>query len=442
MLPPEVLSLVCGFLSKQVLKQVRQVSKTLEQAAVPYLFDEIFISQNMADFHIAKLAILQFKHYIHTLVFSSVYYTDMDRESFDEVFDVDTDIGHSEHAFTLYRIARKNQQENLTNGSSSAYLSFALTSSPNIRKIILTDTSSSRSMSHQSLQIYEPRSSKACPVKQCDLKDTGHLPHEVCQSGFSRKGSTNPWRLILHALSATNANVKELTMEPCDLELSTDTASFSMSPGSLSQVKVCFRTLTKIRFTLLMDPERFSTNVDKRHVHRNVAKLLSSAINLQSLSLDLRDEAVVPETQHSTLKEILGQCKFPKLRSLILGFLVSSEAELLRLLRYSGSLEQLTIEGHELTEGSWMRVADWIRASLPLLGYAGLNQLYGGFNEPWEKTEYMDLYDHVGCFLFAQGENPFTTEALEEYHADVKAGRQTVNCTGGVGLLGAYCKYH
>ncbi|CAD6590187.1 MAG: hypothetical protein ASARMPREDX12_004220 [Alectoria sarmentosa] len=441
MLPPEVLSLVCGFLSKQVLKQVRQISKTWEQAAVPYLFDEIFISQNMADFRIAKLTILQFKHYIHTLVFSSVYYTYIDRESFDEAFDVDTDIRHSEHAFTLYRIARKNQQENLTNGSPSAYLSFALTSSPNIRKIILTDTSSSRSMSHQSLQTYEPRSSKACPVKQCDLKDTGHFPHEVCESGFSRKGSNNPWRLVLQALSATNANVKELTMEPGNLELSTDTAAFSMSPGSLSQAKLCFRTLTKIRFSLIMDSERFSTSVDKHHVHRNIAKLLSSAVSLECLSLDL-DETAVRKTEFSTLQEILGLCKFPKLKTLILAFLTSSEMELLRLLKYSRNLEQLTIECHNLTEGSWMRIADWIRASLPRLRYAELNQLYGGFDGPWEDVEYRDFYEHVSDFLFAQGENPFTTKALEKYHADRKAEREMVNSNGGIGFIEAYRKYH
>ena len=49
MLAPEVLGLVCGFLCKGDLKQVRQVSKIWEGAAVPHLFDQIFISQDMAD---------------------------------------------------------------------------------------------------------------------------------------------------------------------------------------------------------------------------------------------------------------------------------------------------------------------------------------------------------------------------------------------------------
>lgn len=448
MLPPELACSVCGLLSKQDLKQVRQLSKTFERAAVPYLFDEIFISQNMADLRIAKLVVLQFKHYIRTLVFSSVYYADIDRESFYEKFEEEFGIGPDndscpspDHAFALYRIARRNQQESLRNGSISAFLSFALTSSPSIQKIVLTDTSSSRSMSRKSLQVYEPRSSKACPDKDCDLGDTEHLPHAVRQSGFSQEGSTNPWRLTLPALYATNANVKELTMEPCDMELGTNTAAFSMSPGNLGQAKLCFHNLTKLRFNLIMDDKRFSTNVDTRHVHRNVTKLLRSAVNLESLSLLLIDENFTPNDV-STVQEILMPCKFHKLRSLILVVNVSSEAELLQFLAHSKNLEQLTINCHDLSQGSWMRVLDWIRASLPLLKHAEINQLYGGFDEPWEGTEYMDVYEEVGKFLFAQGENPFTVKALDKYHADIKAKRRRIHPSGGIGFIEAYRKYH
>ena len=71
-LPPEILSLVCGFLPRQVLKQMRPVSRQLERVAVPYLFDQIFMSLKMADLRIAKLVILHSKQYIRTLVFSSV----------------------------------------------------------------------------------------------------------------------------------------------------------------------------------------------------------------------------------------------------------------------------------------------------------------------------------------------------------------------------------
>lgn len=450
MLPPELLSLVCGFLCKEDLKRVRQVSKIWEQAAVPHLFDEIFISLDIADFRIAKLVICHFSHYIRTLVFSSTYYERIDRKSFSEYLDgepgidfFDTDIGtsHVDHTFVLYGIARKKQQENITDNSYLRYLSFALTSLPNIRKIVLTDTFSWRSMPYQSLQVYQSRRLRACPFIQCGLTATDHLRDIVRESGFSKRGSTNPWHLMLSALSATSKNFRELTMEPGDMELSTDTAAFSMSPRDLSQAMASFSNLTKLRLSLDSDSERFSTDVDTRHVHRNVAKLLLSAINLESLSLDLSDDCIT-DHDYSTLQEILGQCKLPKLKSLILSFLTSSDEELLQLLEYSKNLEQITITCHILTKGSWMRVANWIRASLPLLKHVELNQLYGGFDDPLKGVEYQDLYGEVSDFLFAHGENPFTKKALEKHEADEKAGRQEVNSCGGLGHIGAYAKYH
>ena len=443
MFPPEMLSLICGFLHKDVLKQVRQVSKMWEYAAVPFLFDEIFISQDSVDFRIAKLVIRRFRHYIRTIVFSSYYYKTWNREDFKKYRVEPCNIVHDDdHTFTIYCFMRNEQQASITKGTCSAYLKFALTSLPKVRKIILTDTCSSRSMPQQSLQVYTPRRLKASPFKQCDRTAAEHLPYAVCESGFSRTGSTNPWGLLLSALSATNANVKELTMEPDDMELSINTAAFSMSPSDLSQAMLYFHNLTKLRLSLSVDVKRFSAGLDRRHVHENVAKLLSNALNLESLSLDLSGEDCVFEPQCCSLQEILGQCKFFKLRSLILGFFDSSDEELLWLLNHSKRLEQITINCHTLTEGSWMRVADWIRASLPLLKHAELNQLYGGFDEPINILEYMDLYGDVGNFLFGSGENPFTKKALEKYHADKESGRRVLSATGGLGHINAYTEYH
>ena len=387
--------------------------------------------------------ILQFKHYVRTLVFSSVYYTRIDRESFLEELDgecgidVDEDPSYYDHSFKLYRTARKNQQAHRTNGTSSAYLSFALASLPNIRKIVLTDTSSSRSMSYQSYKTYQPPILKACPLEDCGLSD--HFPHAVIQSGFSAKGSTNPWRSVLFALSVTNTNVKELTMEPRNMELNSNTAAFSIPPDNINQLKLCFQSLTKIRFSFLVDPKRFSTKFGTRYVHQNVAKLLRSAVNLESLSLDLMNEE---GHDHSTLKELLGRSKFPKLRSLNLAFLASTESELLRLLKHSRSLENLTIGCYWMIEGLWTKVANWIRASLPLLKHAELNTLYGGFEDPWDSLEYYDVYGYINDFLFCQGDNPFTTKALEKYNADTEAERKPVNPFGGLGFIEAYTKYH
>ena len=454
MFPPEILSLVCGYLPKNDLKRVRQVSKILGGAAVSCLFDEIFISQDKADFRIAKLVIRHFRYYIRTLVFSSIYYTKWHQNSFRREslikfaeyshLDSDIDSDHSWHAFTVYRTLRNKQQEIILksisspsspSSPSSAYLSLALASLPNIRKIILTDTSSSRSMPSQSLQDYQPRNLKPCPVGDCDLTPADHLPDGLRQTGFSRTDSFNPWRPVLSALSTTQANIRELTMEPDNMCLGTKSVPFEM----LSRAILSFRNLTKLRLSLIRDTDQL---YGSRHVHRNVAKVLSNATNLESLSLDISDVKLPPSSRCSLFQDILGRCKFPKLRSLILAFFTSSDEELLRLLNHSTRLKQITINCFALAKGSWMRVADWIRASLPLLKHAELAHLYGGFDMPIDGDEYLDLYGDVDNFLFASGENPFTKKALEKYLADKAARRQAPDVAGLLGYVGAYTKYH
>ena len=447
MFPPEIVSLVCGFLQKDDLKQVRQVSKIWEQAAIPYLFNKIFISQDITDFRIAKLIICQFQHYIRTIVFSSINYTKVNRETFRRAFidnirmsgiDDNLNTDHSDYAFALYCIMRNKQQESITKDTSSAYLSFALTNLPNIQKIMLTDTSSSRSMSRQSMQVHQPRELKACPVEDCDLTPMDHLPGVFRETVFPRTGSTNPWRVVLSALSTTKANVRELTMEPGTMYLGTNSAAFSMPPWGLSQAILSFRNLTKLRLSLFVDIDEFTTGPNPCHAYRSVAKLLNNAINLENLSFDLCGE---PWSSSSLFHGVLGQCRFPKLKSLILAFLTSSDEDLLRLLNHSKRLEHITLSGHTLATGSWMRIADWIRASLPLLKHAELDQLYGGFDEFSDIEEYVDLYGDVGKFLFASGENPFAKKALEKLEAGIRAGRQ-YDYDGWQGHINANIKYH
>ena len=106
----------------------------------------------MADLLIAKLVIHHFKQYIRVLVFSSLCCREMGRDEFVEYYrafdtDHDTTTVHSVEAFKLYRSAQKDQQKHLEIGLVLAYLSSVLTSCANVRRIVLTDSPSSRSMS-------------------------------------------------------------------------------------------------------------------------------------------------------------------------------------------------------------------------------------------------------------------------------------------------------
>lgn len=297
-------------------------------------------------------------------------------------------------------------------------------------------------MSCQSLQVYEPRRSEPCPAKRCVLEDTKHFHQAVRQSDFSRSGSHNPWRLILQALPISDLSVSELTMLSEDCETTVDMSVFSMPQGELSQAKLCFNALTKIRLALAWNPARFSTDFDIRCTHRNVAKLLRCAVKLEYLALLAHAERDTSWFENCPLQDALRGCRFSELKSLIVGFLEFTEVELLSLLTHSPKLQQLTIEFPILKEGSWMKIVDWARASLPSLKNAQLNHLYGGFEDPWADTEYIDVYGHISDFLFAQGENPFTKEALAKYHADIDVRREMVIAGGGESLTDICDRYH
>lgn len=83
-------------------------------------------------------------------------------------------------------------------------------------------------MSWESLQVFEPRRSKNCPVERCFLEGNKHFPPTLRQSGFTLCGYPYPWRWILQALSVTDSSVSELTMVSEGYETTVDTSSFSM----------------------------------------------------------------------------------------------------------------------------------------------------------------------------------------------------------------------
>lgn len=393
MLPPEILSIVCSYAPKPTLKNLRLVWNVYDQAASVFLFDQIFLSFNATDLRIAKLLVIRFGQYIQTLVFSSNTYLDLDEEDFIEAYEEydgmgdepDFNTSDARSGFQVLCKTRKMQKQILQSGSCPAHLSFVLANSPKLRKIILTDEMSSRSMSLSSLKDHLPWSMEMRLNADCDL----YFEHLRCsqRSGFVTGGITNPWRTALLGLIAINSAIKELTMEPQDPKLTSDSAAFRLSPMELRDAKVCFGALTKLHLSLTT-----GTTNSTGGIHQNVAKLLGAARCLQCLSIYAFGE------ENCSIQAVLGECDFPKLTSLILAFLDSSEADLMRVLRGSRRLEQLYVHGHTLTSGSWARLVGWAKASLPLKNVS-FNQLYGGFEEPWVVTEYLNVYNDVDQYF-------------------------------------------
>lgn len=81
-LHPELQSLVCQSLTKSELKVARLVCKSLDQAAVPLLFDEIFVAASYSDLEIADLVASNFGSCVKKITVSIVEYDLLSIEDF------------------------------------------------------------------------------------------------------------------------------------------------------------------------------------------------------------------------------------------------------------------------------------------------------------------------------------------------------------------------
>ena len=212
--PTELLGLIFCYVEKKDLKSIRLVCKTFRQAALPSLFDEIYLSTNRADLEIAHLTIRHFKTSIKTMILSTVYYQelkwgDFKRLAMYKVKSRDHNlVAHLSLGYNNYCRLRSEQQEGLGSGACLAHFCSALRSLPNARKLIVTDFQPSDFS--RDWQLRRGRFWKAdgvCSLEDCKLSILEHLDYQVDPiSGFSHE-HTNPWSLAILALGATGTCV-------------------------------------------------------------------------------------------------------------------------------------------------------------------------------------------------------------------------------------------
>ena len=128
--PQEVLSAILSHLPSTELKTARHVCKALEAAAVPHLFNEIFIVARYAQMERATLLASRFRPFVKTLIWCSEFLELDGPYSSHEVFSTITNSA-------IYRKLLGEQEELLTEGEFRGYLCSTLTALPNLQKIIL-----------------------------------------------------------------------------------------------------------------------------------------------------------------------------------------------------------------------------------------------------------------------------------------------------------------
>lgn len=409
-LPPELHTLICQNMTKAELKVARLICKSFDQAAVPFLFDEVFVTASYSDLDIAGLVASRFGSYVKTVTLSFVRYQDYSRQTFMELMgfhrgyhptknDLEKLDGHLEHAFKIYSKAREDYLEIIESGEFLAQLCHVLCKSIGCRKIVLTDRGNCDSNQYRVAHRHDPwRKEDLCPYPTCPLSESDHL------SCFSRPsppfwdGVAREWHLTFLSLSVTKPRITELEVEGEGHDGFLPTSAFTTTPRQSSYVATCFKTLTKLKLSLRRD-------WDTRCL---VAGTLSSAINLETLFIGGYDDMFdyVP----NSMSMVLGGCLFTKLRSLSLVNLSSQENDLSELLRNSPLLDHLTIYSFVLNKGTWEMLAASIRAILQLKSVK-FNDLYGVVAQ-YGRDDFRTIIeiqpDLVEDFFLRNGKNPFT----------------------------------
>ena len=426
-LPPELQSLVCRDLTKTELKVARLVCKSFDQAAVPFLFDEVFVAARYSDLEIADLVASRFGAYVKTVTLSCVEYENLSMGDYFERIARSTSTlprinGHLAHAFGVYSKVQEENLEIMNSGKLIAKLCFILGKSPNTRKMILTDHGNHCDGYYRSrLNPHDPwRKDELCPFQGCELSESDHMRLHVRPSPPYQM-TQNPFHLAMLAISMANFTITDLAMihyshrnyhTDCCSFLTKD--SFMMTVEQFHHLSLQLQHLTKLRMRL--DDEDEETQSQNSYASQPIAKALSSAINLESLFIEGNccSEYVPREFALTTMSNFLGGCQFAKLRSLILKFMNSKDDELLEFLESSPALKHLTLVEFELESGSWEFVAQRIRSLLRLKSVM-LDRLSCGFPD-------INLQDYEKCsndqrlvedFFLQNGKNPFTKAATD-----------------------------
>jgi len=422
LLPSEILSQICGLMSKQTLKCVRMTCKALEQATVPFLFDEVFMSATHSDIEIANYLTTRFAQHIKTITLSFYCFFHFTKSRFAqlrqhkhnewrrECIEI-----HEKHAYTLYCKARAEHIDIMRSAKFLAQLCQVLVGLPAVRKLVFTDygcgfnSESSDLDPHGFWKRYD-----LCPLESCTLSKADHAEFYIGPDPGYGNHDPNPWQLVMQALLVADPPITEIVSKSIHYRGLIPMGSFIMTPRQIQDVTMSSKVLTKLRLSL-SDEDINQSEFHRSYVEESsVSRALSAAVNLRNLFIKIDGRLGGASTFFSI---ILKGCRFPKLRSLILVNMDAEEQELLDFLGASPLLENLFLCLFDLDAGSWESAAARVKSILQLkrMEFAKLS---GPFLPSLLDSGHIISTDHrlVEDFFLRNGENPFTTQAVEDFY--------------------------
>ena len=427
-------------MTKAELKVARLVCKSLDQVAVPFLFDEVFVAAIYSDLDTADLVASRFGAYVKTITLSFVEYKPLSleqyrwrRESQAKANAPQRFNGHLEHAFEVYCKAQKENYEINESGEFLARICRILSWSPKVQKMVLTDYGNDDVYEMSHVRRHDPwKQDDLCPFKECMLSVSDHFKFHL-RPRPPYQMTPNPFHLAILAITLAKSTITELAMihdgedeeDIKDAFLNED--AFVMTVRQSGRLTLQLQHLTKLRIRV-RDLGGEPIQAQPSHHSGVVARALQYAINLKSLFFEGEERVFSSDSDTLTsMSESLGGCQFPKLTSLILKHMDSREDELLDFLKSSPGLKHLALQHINLKGGSWEYVAERIRSAFQLKSVM-FYDITRCFPNP-SNDDYDFTNDHrlIRDFFFHNGENPFTEAAMTLWHSNDLGTKYGIN---------------
>ena len=444
-LPLELRNLIFQDLTKAELKVARLICKSFDQAAIPLLFDAVFVAARHSDLEVADLIASRFGAYLKTITLSVVGYKYLSVKDFRRQVQPNRVLerfnappkkalerfnAHLDYAYEMYCKTRTDIFAINESGELLAKVSIILSKSPNIRKMVLTNCGNDDM--YYTFRPHNDDSCKEdelCPFKTCNLSVSDHLSFYL-RPISAYQAAANPLHVAMTAMSAAKTTITELAVlhqsqerSPQESFLTKD--AFEVTTRQFHQFSLQLQHLTKLRMRL---SDRRRVVFQGTRASRPIAEVLSSAVNLHSLFIEgVRSELEFGHDTPTTMSSFLGGCEFPKLRSLILASMSLKERELDDFVKTSPLLKYFKLQFCALNIGSWEKVAIGLRSAIRLKSVM-FDKLTGGFSGRKEGHYYNMNFHMVEDFFLHHGEkNPFTKVAMDLWYENDSKTRSEIN---------------
>jgi F-box-like len=411
-LPTELILLIFQYVDKTDLKSLRLVSRRLRDIAPWMLFTSVEVSplvkrfevlQSVANHPIISRCVRQIV-YIEPLLCDSVCLTTEDGKlllPFPGLSKGQTD------AFEGLILQSDVHVNTIAN---------ALSKMPNVRKVICGNYGRLLEAGdmyfipefNQAMIQCDPRMSRLYPKAGENLSriaiGMNNLYRDELED-FKSKRFNYGLGIVCRAISVSNVRLQTLSIGCPDGDsfnalYNIYPATFVlMSPRELEHICNAFQYLQKVslKFKFDLKDERDSSSVRGSGIGENVARMLAAAKGLRDLRLDFNE---ICSNGCFTLKEYLGACTWPQLRSLYLFNKEVKEEELTDLIyRHRLTLKYLGLESVRLIDANWWT---WARQVQPWVSSSSFEQIHFFSLRETERDHYWIPDCCLGSYLLQE----------------------------------------